>query len=267
MSYKHHQDHKNLRQSLKPVLLALGIGLLLVLQFSEVGLAMGDRSNRGPYISKRGGGTRGCGDPMTAFVPTELVTLENGNAVEDTRGYTTQERPEFWVNVPYSPDEIQSLTFRVQNRKTKQNLYEVTVTPAATPGLIKLQIPDSEPGLQVGTRYQWSLKAKLKCVVPNNQIIEPITDVVAFVERYEPDAKLKQSLAGASPEEQVQIYSEENTWYDAFSLMQALKKDGSKNTTATYQIWKQLLGDYGLCLLVGLHPQQWKQRRLEDSPR
>ena len=204
---------------------------------------------QGTYVSRRGGASRSCGDgkSLMALVPTEQL----GNSDDllpqlSTGGFTTQAKPDFWFEVPFELEAVDSLEFVLQD-SDDEDLYRGFVSPQK--GLVKMVLPETVAGLEVGDRYSWYLKAEVRCTASDNpeklDSKASLQQVKGWVERYEAPASINQRLQAASPQQQSNIYASEGIWFDAMNLLMQLQQEGPADASLQND-WAMLLSLYGL---------------------
>ncbi|WP_190640734.1 DUF928 domain-containing protein [Oculatella sp. FACHB-28] len=199
---------------------------------------------RGQVPGRRGGGARrgDCPAPsieLTALVPMTEVPTET---LPETYvgGSTTVEYPTFWFYVPYLQTANLSAEFILQN-DTGQDVYRITSAdlPAFehTPGIISISLPSTIAPLEIGRVYQWYFK--LNCGTEAPMYVQ------GGIERIPLDPDLAYQLAHASPQERVNLYLENDIWYDAITMLAQLHRINSSNTTIE-SAWINLLQSIGL---------------------
>jgi len=203
-------------------------------------------SGPAPSGRYRGGGSRNlagavCPEtplPLTAIVPFEEVYepgRENRPPIVNVWGYTTSERPTFWVYVPYSDPKIPA-RLTIDDVEAGTTIYEQPVTLPTQPGILSLQVPKTAPGLQPGKRYSWffTLECKASTAAATNSI-----NVQATVIRDRLPATTGQLTATPSVEN-TKIYAQNGFWYDALTELATLRQQKPQDPELT-QSWQELL--------------------------
>jgi hypothetical protein len=194
---------------------------------------------------RRGGARRGAclvaetATELTALVPdTETTTLSLPETY--VGGSTTAAYPTFWFYVPYHLTADLKAEFILQD-EAGQDLYRAASAELPisepTPGIVSVTLPATAAPLEVGKVYQWYFK--LSCAAE-----EPIY-VQGGIERVAPPPELASQLANATPQEQAQLYWQNELWYDAATILARLHQ--SNPTDPTIQsAWGDLLRSVGL---------------------
>lgn len=205
--------------------------------------------SQGTYVTRRGGASRSCGDGKSpvALVPTEQLGSSDELLPKlSTGGFTTQPKPEFWFEIPFEPEAVETLEFVLQNSED-QDIYRGAVAPQK--GLVKMTLPEEIEGLEVGDRYRWFLKAEVRCPISDApeklDSKASLQQVKGWIERYEATASLRQKLQAASPQQQAHIYADAGIWFDAMNLLMQLQQEGPADTSLQND-WAMLLNIYGL---------------------
>jgi len=165
---------------------------------------------------------------LTALVP---VTKKNDGS-ELRLGKTIQAHPTFWFYVPYESKSIKSAKFSLRDREGV-TLYETPLNMTGIPGIISASLPSTEPSLEIGKYYQYYLFIYVDCT-PNSGL-EP-ENVQGWVRREKLSTTLESQLAGATPQQQAELYAKNKFWYDALRVLAELK-----NTNQMNDDWAKLL--------------------------
>jgi hypothetical protein len=198
----------------------------------------------------RGGGSRTVDSqalcpvtsvPLTALVPFEEVYRpgrENLPSAINVWGYTTSDRPTFWVYVPYSNAAIPA-RFSIDDEDAGTTIYETTVTLPKQPGVIGIPLPKSAPTLQLGKRYRWFFS--LSCMTPatNSAAIDNVY-VEAVVIRENPKANLASQLTSSPSLQNAIAYAQAGFWHDALTTLAELRRQRPQDDTLA-TAWKELL--------------------------
>ncbi len=229
--------------------LVLLTGFFLLLQAPQVVLAQGiprrweARQYKPPIgigAPKRteGGGTRSgngrCpvdGKPLTALIPNSRF------------GVTVAAYPKFFVYMPAtSPQALPLLLeFRLQDRGGNA-IYKSIFKSNGKPGIITLVLP-AQGGvspLKIDQDYKWSFSI----ICQPDERSQDIT-VEGWVRRVALNSRLNNQLKQASPQQQAQLYAEEEIWQDALATLVQLRRD-YPNNAAIQANWEKLLSAAGL---------------------
>lgn len=216
-----------------------------------------DYSKYGRPGRRIGGGSRNpC--PSTNPLLTAFIPITNW-------GNTVAERPTLWFYVPYSPQQVSSGKFilqEVQGEKPEnyvyQELYQISFTLPKTPGLVSFTIPSTKAPLEIDKKYFWSFK--LYCQPPEASTSDassnPSILVEGWVDRVKPTPELERQLKAAT-EPEYSIYTNNLIWYDALDSLTKLRITQPTNTKLTDE-WINLLRLKGI-QGADLDPQKLKQ--------
>jgi Domain of Unknown Function (DUF928) len=187
---------------------------------------------------RRGGARRGdcpaAPNELTALVPvTEVAT----STLPETYvgGSTIAERPTFWFYVPYLLTTDLTAEFILQYDRGEEvyRLHSSDFSSSEqTPGIISVSLPSTIAPLQIGKVYQWYFKLSCKKEAP--------TYVQGGIERISLSPNLATRLANASPQEQANLYLENDIWYDAVTVLAQLRRTRPTDT-AIEADWTNLL--------------------------
>lgn len=164
--------------------------------------------------------------PLIALVP-----LYSKNDSEVVWALTTRDRPTFWFYVPYSSASAYG-ELVLENHTKQQTIYKVPL--AATPGVVKVTIPNSTAPLTVNQRYRWYF----------NIYCQNVDELDSFVEgslQRLLNPTLQSQLAKALPQKQVELYAVNGIWHDALTTAAELRRTQSNDPN-----WTKLLQTVGL---------------------
>lgn len=102
------------------------------------------------------GGSRGCLDQ-----PIALVTNQSGK----TMGFTRQERPTFWVYLPYKEEQIVNNKIELRLRDSEGDTKYVTEFElnVENPRVLGIPLPSDAPPLALNQEYEWQVSVKVDC--------------------------------------------------------------------------------------------------------
>jgi Domain of Unknown Function (DUF928) len=173
---------------------------------------------RGQVPGRRRGGARRGDCPAAPIAVTALVpvTEVSTSTLPETYvgGSTIAERPTFWFYVPYSLTTELTAEFILQDDRGEEvyHLYSANFpTSEKTPGIISVSLPSTTSPLIIGKMYQWYFKLSCK--------VEAFTYVQGGIERITLSPDLASRLANASPQDQANLYLENDIWYDAVTVL------------------------------------------------
>ncbi len=169
--------------------------------------------------------------PLTALIP------------ETNLGLTIAAYPTFFFYIPQT--SAQELRFVLLDEEKGNQVYKTTFTPPTTPGIVSLSLPSNKnlPPLEVGKTYHWYFQ--INCSA--QQLEQDIGNVYVdgWVQRLEPSLTLTSQLEKASPRKRVELYRNNDLWYDALTTL-AEQRRLKPNDFAIATEWENLLGSGGL---------------------
>jgi hypothetical protein len=132
-------------------------------------------------------------------------------------GQSVSKRPMF---VWYVPDqESYPLEFWLLDVEG-QPLYQANLP--SQPGLMQFSLPPDQPDLRAGQTYRWQVVMICNPNSPSESVI-----IEATINVVEPPLGLPTQLAASrTPQQRIDLYSENGLWYDA--LAEAIKGDRSR---------------------------------------
>jgi hypothetical protein len=144
---------------------------------------------------------------LTAIVPPE-----------EAGGLSSSTNPTFWVYLPYATDPPISgvLSVRVADSFRSQPFLKVPVTLPASPGLVRLKVPESIvlPG-QIGDRGMLAWTLTLVC----DEVNLSRNPFVSGLVMVKPNPELLKRVAGLTHSERVAELARSGYWYDALDLV------------------------------------------------
>lgn len=248
---------------LKPLGTAIAVGTFALMQLPALAQAPAQLAQRSPgviYVRRevsgpapggryRGGGSRSgeqalcpvTAVPLTALVPFEEIYRpgrEKLPSAINVWGYTTSDRPTFWVYVPYGNAAIPA-KFSIDDEAAGTTIYETTVKLPNQPGVIGIPLPKTAPALQLGRRYRWFFS--LSCMTPaTNSAAIDNTYVEAVVIRENPKANLASQLTSSPSLQNAIAYAQAGFWHDALTTLAELRRQRPQDDTLL-TAWKELL--------------------------
>jgi hypothetical protein len=195
-----------------------------------------DTSDRGRTAQRGEGASTGgaCvianrpdGKLLTTLVPRPYTAL------------TLNGRPTFWLYIPYEISNFSGLSLVLQQQSTGEDRRTISLPiPVSEPGVIKVEMPLTEPSLAVDKKYDWFLS--LSC---RSGSALSTSGGIKFVN---PSTELQQELAEAkTPQAKAAAYAKHGIWFDALTELGNARINDPSNA-ALEQDWKTLLEDVDL---------------------
>ena len=164
---------------------------------------------------------------LTALVP--VYAPPNTQAVW---ALTTAPHPTFWFYVPvYLPTSSGEFVLQDEGAQT---VYQTSIKPPQTPGVISLSIPSTAAPLESGKRYHWYLNIYCRAE-------QPPDFVEGWIQKVELSPTLRRQLKQATLQEQVALYATNGIWHEAIAAAAKLRRTNPKSTD-----WATLLQTVGL---------------------
>jgi hypothetical protein len=180
----------------------------------------------------RGGASRGevCVQSPTEIAPQLVALIPPSDQI-----LTLKAHPTFFVYVP--PTSAQAAFFSLRN-ETGQVTYQTTLPIVATGGILRVDLPDTAPALEVGQSYQWGIA--LLC---SGKLRPDSPFVNSWVQRSQPSGEM---VADTAPSlERAALYGSSGIWYDTLSTLADLQQQQPNNAELT-TIWQNLLNSVQL---------------------
>ncbi len=150
-------------------------------------------------------GTRGpCEETDKPFTPL-LPPPTSGFS-----GNTLTGHPTFWFYVPYQTDSISSGKFSLEDQEGN-SFYQTSFKLPQKPGFVSVSIPTREKPLEKGKQYRWTFTLSCTSQDPTDS---PRVWHKGTVQRVDMPT-LETRLKTATLEERINLYIENNIWYDA----------------------------------------------------
>ena len=201
---------------------------------SEESIRFTPPANREPPESDSGTGTRGnC--VKTEIPPTAVVGRRN------LLDLTIDDRPTFWMYIPYQKSDINSAVFTLQDETGEEEFVRTNLQLPDTPGIVALPLPQTAPPLEVGQTYRWYLE--MDCVGENTgDNLDATAFVKGLVTRIS-NPEVETALRSAqTPSDRARIYAENGLWYDAITELGNLRLEEPTDAQLR-EIWTQFLSD------------------------
>ncbi|WP_017716556.1 DUF928 domain-containing protein [Kamptonema formosum] len=179
-------------------------------------------ASRGEPCPQEVSSARGC---LTPLMP------------QSKDGLTVSERPTFLVYIP--PNSANEIFFRLVGESNNYR-YQTKIPVTSAGGIVSIKLPESEPALEVGKNYKWTL------IATGAEGIRPDSPgVQGDIRRIEPSPELQTQLEKVTPLERAALYGKAGIWFDTVGTLAELKRAQPGDATLI-DAWKQLLGSVGL---------------------
>jgi hypothetical protein len=191
---------------------------------------------RGAPRSTAGGASRGSclrgsqqpvNKPLTAIVPRTRL------------GLTFAERPSVFVFVPQSP--AQTAGFLLLSDDDTEVVYETTFALPPKAGIVRFDLPENAPALEVGKQYHWFITTL--CNATSGLSGSPTVE--GWLERSAPDTALTKALQKTLPGNRPNLYAEAGIWHDTLATLSDLQQQYPKNSKFLND-WREALQSVGL---------------------
>ncbi len=192
----------------------------------RVSLTFPPSQNRGRPGRTVGGGTRSPLPSCTDRNDTSLTAL----MPESNLGFTVSANPTFFFYVPKNTAE--SAEFTVLDEESKQ-IYQTTFALANTPGVIKVQLPQTV-SLEIGKTYQWEF-----AIICDSQERDQDEFVWGDSQRVELSPELKTNLKQILLLQQAKLYAQRQIWHETLAILAQLHSSNPRE-------WEELLDSVGL---------------------
>jgi hypothetical protein len=154
--------------------------------------------------------------PLAVFAPVSQI------------GRTLQEQPSlYWYLPNLTPC---SVILTVIDGRPGKPLLEATLSPSQSPGVQSVHLADYGLRLSSGVRYQWSIS-----LVPDLDDRSKDYTVSGLIERVEPSAQFRATLAQAEQTDRPTLFAEAGFWYDALAAASDLLEEAPQNPTYRQQ--------------------------------
>ena len=196
-----------------------------------------DPPDKGTPTTDQGTGSRGDCLYKKDFPP--LTSLVGGKNL----ALTADEHPQFWVYVPYTPQEAPSGEFSLQDGENE--VYRTRFQLPATPGIVSISLPSTAKSLEVGKTYRWYFDINCPRSQSSDQRPASLTGVV---QRVAPSSELENELKAAkTPLERIAAFAQHHIWFNALTEFALLRQKESQNPTLK-SAWVELLSDQNVGL-------------------
>ncbi|MBE9039204.1 DUF928 domain-containing protein [Oscillatoriales cyanobacterium LEGE 11467] len=190
-----------------------------------------------------GGGTRSsqvCNNRST--IGLTLLLPQTG------LGLTVDSHPAFFVYVPDSDCNYAEFSL-FEEDGDQEIVYETRFSIPNAPGIVKVELPEDSPSLEVGQNYSWYVSLALD---ESSEIDVRFPFAAGTIERVEADSELIGDLENATPLEQAAAYGTKGVWHETIAILAELLESQPNNIELQKQ-WEDLLQseDVGLATIAG----------------
>ncbi|MBW4693926.1 MAG: DUF928 domain-containing protein [Lyngbya sp. HA4199-MV5] len=173
------------------------------------------------------GGIQPASKRLTAVMPSTRL------------GLTFAERPSFFVYVPQSP--AQTAGFLLLSDDDTEVVYETTFALPSQAGIVRFDLPENAPALQVGKQYHWFVTTL--CDATSGLSGSPTVE--GWVERSTPNGSLTKALQKTLPGNRPALYAEAGIWHETLSTLADLQRQYPQNSKFLKD-WREALQSVGL---------------------
>ncbi|TAF06325.1 MAG: DUF928 domain-containing protein [Nostocales cyanobacterium] len=151
---------------------------------------------------------------------------------------TTAEHPTFWFYMkPESLGKVKELKFvlREGDGKRAKPLYETTLTPVGSEGIVSLTVPVDKAPLKTGKKYTWTF-----AIIYSDDLGIPSKKLEGEIQRVQDEDLANQIQQTNQPLDQAMIYARAEIWENALSILADLRCQRPDDTQVQAD-WKDLL--------------------------
>ena len=178
--------------------------------------------------------------PLVALVP---ATPDGMPFVEKT----IRDRPSFWFYIPFFSTFDREAEFIIIDENEK-DVYNARFVLTQPPGIVRLELLNTTPALQVGKRYRWVFSVRCN---PSNRSGD--ASVNGWIERVAAESTLERQLQATSGLDQISIYAESGLWYETLTTLAELHQ-AKPQSPILKSVWQETLREFGL---DSLSSDQW----------
>lgn len=207
----------------------------------------------------RSGSCPAVATPLTALVPT--YTLAGGTVIGLQQ--TVDPHPTLWFYLPYDLTGDRPAELRLEQAAqgpryvTQRTVLRLTGVKA---GIIGVQVPETEPALEVGATANWTF-----VVLCDPEDASSNKFVNLSVQRVELRRSLQRQIKGSSGVDRVDLYSRAGLWENALTTLASLPREAASNhELATH--WADLLTAIGVPTELSQQPVYWLSSRSKNNP-
>ncbi len=190
----------------------------------------------------------GAAQPVTLLIPN----YRSSDRTITIAASTVSDYPTLLWYVP-SVVGLNYLGLTLIEEETAQIIYQTTIPVAQKPGIMRWELPSSEPPLKVGQWYEWVLS------VSSSENAETILNSACYANGYIGRRPLNISQqeeldnAGSDLGKLWDFYAKEVIWYDGLATLDRMRRENLANENIN-QKWQALLELSGLAELSGYPP-------------
>lgn len=206
----------------------------------------------------RSGSCPAVATPLTALVPT--YTLPGGAMIGLQQ--TVDPHPNLWFYLPYDLTSDRPAELRLEQPSqgsryvTQRTVLRLTGVRA---GIIGIQVPETEPSLEVGDTADWTF-----VVLCDPEDASSNKFVNLSVQRVELHRSLQRQVSGSSGFDRVDLYSRAGLWENTLTALASLSQVAAGDELAAN--WAELLRAIGAPTELSQQPVHWLSSRSKHNP-
>ncbi len=203
------------------------------------------RRGEGAPAQSRGGATRGMciQDASESTDAMRLIIFsDNSGSQPYVSALTAAQHPSFLVYVPQTSATEAEFTIKtdvpddvVRRGEAEQYTYSQRIKLTGKPGILRVSLPATTPGLAIGTAYQWSFSL----ICGGDRFNDPVAEGRVRRVNLSPSEQL-QLRRTTDPIEQAAIYGQAGIWYDMVATL-AGAQSKAPHDRALAQSWVDVL--------------------------
>jgi Domain of Unknown Function (DUF928) len=223
------QNHPAIGASLSPVFSNISDD-----KPSQIEIVSGDPTDRGRIVRRRGGAGHGDCAALARQSQDLITSIVPRFAGE---GLTVDSHPMFWIYLPYSLSDDQSVNFVLKDEAGAVVYNPNLLATSIDRGVVSLRLPDGEKALIENQEYTWTFTLTCGDMRFWNE---------GVVKRVAQSNELENALKAAStPEAKAAAYRDAGLWLDAITVLGNGRRR-ELNNEAVQTAWTDLLTAIGL---------------------
>lgn len=176
-----------------------------------------------------GGASRRRDYPLDGYI-TALTPYSNN-------GLTVSERPTFLFYLPET--SAKEIFFSLQD-EDKNYFYQTKIPIIGKSGIVRFQLPNDAPSLEIGKNYQWTF------ILVSRQGLNPdSTGVQGKIQRVAANPIMLSQLQNRTLLERAALYGKNGIWFETIMSLAEARRTQPKDTNIVTN-WQELLKSVGL---------------------